>query len=661
MKTRIIILNVFVVLCLHISGQWTLQWSDEFDYTGAPDPDDWNTEIWTPGWVNEELQAYTDRSENVRVENGILIIEARRDFWNDYEYTSARIQTSHKHDALYGRIEVKAILPEGRGTWPAIWMLPSDWVYGGWPTCGEIDIMEHVGYDPGVIHASIHTESYNHTINTQVTEQITVSDFNTAYHVYALEWTPTDIKMFVDDTHYFTFINEETGYREWPFDKPFHVILNIAVGGTWGGARGVDRRIWPQQMVVDYVRFYEGDFGTDNTAPTTPVNLSGTGSSSSVTLTWLPSDDDFSVKEYVVYVDNTLAGTTIWHDYNVSGLLPLTSYEFQVLARDYSGNESAFAVTTVTTTDIITVTIPAKIEAEDFDAQFGTDTELATDEGGGLNVGWIDAGDWLDYVVDPATAGSYIIDYRIAAMSAEGEIALKNEAGSTLVTTSLPVTGDWQSWTTVSSDPFDLPAGPQRLRVYANIGGFNLNWLEFRSVDPSNDTEPPTAPANLSAVMTTTTADLAWDASTDNVAVAGYNVLVNGSFAGTTSGLTYHIDGLTKRTAYTFSVIAFDPAGNESEPGTLSTRTKPKDSETYNVLTDADYTIYPMPANGEINIIHNDDIYLINLLDLTGRVVKSVPVSGTFTQIQTTELSNGIFLIELISEDYATFEKIIIE
>ena len=244
-------------------GRWRLVWSDEFDYAGLPDPKKWDYEVGGEGWGNKELQFYTARrKENARVENGRLIIEARQEAWQGREYTSARLVSRGKGDWTYGRFEVKAKLPSGRGTWPAIWMLPTGWTYGGWPKSGEIDIMEHVGFDPDVVHASVHTRAYNHTINTQKTAQIRIATSRSEFNVYAIEWTPTEIRGFVNDQHYFTFRNErltntDADYRQWPFDKPFHLLLNLAVGGTWGGQQGVDPSIWPQRLEVDYVRVYQ--------------------------------------------------------------------------------------------------------------------------------------------------------------------------------------------------------------------------------------------------------------------------------------------------------------------------------------------------------------------------------------------------------------------
>lgn len=244
---------------------WQRVWFDEFDYRGLPDPSKWDYDVGGEGWGNQELQYYTSRrKENARVEDGHLIIEARRESWQKREYTAARLVSKGKGDWTYGRIEVRAKLPSGRGTWPAIWMLPTLNGYGngGWPDNGEIDVMEHVGFDPDVIHGSIHTRAYYHSIGTQKTARVVVRSARTDFNVYAIEWTPAEIRWFVNDQHYFTFKNERltnptADYKQWPFDKPFHLILNVAVGGTWGGSKGVDESIWPQKMIVDYVRVYQ--------------------------------------------------------------------------------------------------------------------------------------------------------------------------------------------------------------------------------------------------------------------------------------------------------------------------------------------------------------------------------------------------------------------
>lgn len=233
-----------------------LIWSDEFNVNGLPDSSKWNYDTGGHGWGNNELQYYTARrTQNARVENGLLVIEAHRENMNGMNYTSARLVTKGKGDWQYGQIEVRARLPQGRGTWPAIWMLASTSPLQ-WPDDGEIDIMEHVGFNPGAIHASVHTKKYNHIINTQKTAVTGVPDFHTAFHIYSMAWNADSVQVLIDGNRFFSFANGHTGSDAWPFDNKMHLLLNIAVGGNWGGQKGVDGTVFPQRMEVDYVRVY---------------------------------------------------------------------------------------------------------------------------------------------------------------------------------------------------------------------------------------------------------------------------------------------------------------------------------------------------------------------------------------------------------------------
>ena len=232
-------------------------WADEFDQEGLPDPKKWDYDLGGSGWGNNELQFYTKSAKNAQVANGVLRITAIKENKEGKEYTSARLVSRGKGDFLYGRFEIKAKLPTGKGTWPALWMLPTDWAYGDWPRSGEIDIIEHVGYDQNKVHMSVHTEAYNHKIGTQKTSFKTVPGVSEDFHLYRLDWTPYAIRGYVDNVKLFEFINDGKGIDSWPFDKRFHFLINLAVGGDWGGAQGVDPTVFPKTMEVDYVRVYK--------------------------------------------------------------------------------------------------------------------------------------------------------------------------------------------------------------------------------------------------------------------------------------------------------------------------------------------------------------------------------------------------------------------
>ena len=225
--------------------------------TVLPDRSRWDYEV---GFIrNNERQYYTrDRAENARVENGLLVIEARRERFEGADYTSASLTS--RANWTYGRIEVRARLPKGRGTWPAVWTLGANIGQAGWPACGEIDIMEHVGFDPGRVHANIHTTAYNHVKQTNEGNNILVPGADGAFHVYAATWTPDGIAMSVDGQRYFTFSKEPGGDSVWPFDKPHYLILNLAIGGNWGGQRGIDDAAFPARILRSTT---SGSIGSD--------------------------------------------------------------------------------------------------------------------------------------------------------------------------------------------------------------------------------------------------------------------------------------------------------------------------------------------------------------------------------------------------------------
>ncbi|MFZ9661728.1 MAG: glycoside hydrolase family 16 protein [Chitinophagaceae bacterium] len=259
MNVKILFASILISISISSQAQdgYKIVFQDEFNYKGLPDSTKWNYDVGGHGWGNQELQFYTkNRKENANVSKGYLVIEARKEPWEVMNFTSARLTTKNKADWKYGKVMVRAKLPKGRGTWPAIWMLAT-MQNMKWPDDGEIDIMEHVGFDPGRIHASVHCKSYNHIIGTQKTKQIMLPDFSDKFHVYEVEWDQDTVKVGVDGTYYFSFSNEKKGYGEWPFDNPMHLLLNIAVGGGWGGQKGVDESIWPVKMTVDYVRVYQ--------------------------------------------------------------------------------------------------------------------------------------------------------------------------------------------------------------------------------------------------------------------------------------------------------------------------------------------------------------------------------------------------------------------
>jgi len=241
-----------------------LVWSDEFNGRNGslPDPAKWKVVVNDSGFGNRELEYYTGRPANLREENGKLVITARKESYTGpdgaaRQYTSGRIESQGRFELKYGRIEARIKLPQGRGIWPAFWMLGSDFDAIGWPKCGEVDIMENIGSEPAKIHGSLHGPGYSGGNPLSGIYTLPNHDrFSDGFHVFAIEWEPRTIRFYVDDVLYETQTasNVPAG-APWAFDHPFFLVLNVAVGGYWPGDPDTTTQ-FPTSMVVDYVRVY---------------------------------------------------------------------------------------------------------------------------------------------------------------------------------------------------------------------------------------------------------------------------------------------------------------------------------------------------------------------------------------------------------------------
>ena len=260
-----LLLLVFVTSCSTLSPKaqpipiavpegWTLIWHDEFD-GDAIDPKNWTFDSGGWGWGNGEAQYYTSRPENARLENDMLVIEARQEKYEGSYYTSARLKTQGLQNFQYGRIEARLKVPSGKGLWPAFWMLGSDFDGNNWPDCGEIDIMEYIGKEPDLIMGTLHGPGYSGALGFSQWHRQT---YNIAddFHTYAIEWETDQVRWYYDGTEYSTVKSADIGAREWVFNQPFFIILNLAVGGQLAGPVGLDT-IFPAQFYVDYVRVYQ--------------------------------------------------------------------------------------------------------------------------------------------------------------------------------------------------------------------------------------------------------------------------------------------------------------------------------------------------------------------------------------------------------------------
>lgn len=402
-----------------IGNEYLLAWADEFNYEGTPDPNRWNFEVGTGngGWGNGELQCYTKDSKNANVANGLLTITSLKENYGGCNYTSARLTTKAKGDWKYGYIEIRAKLPTGKGTWPALWMMPTNSEYGTWPKSGEIDIMETTGYNPNKILGTIHTGSYNHKLNTQKGGYTSISNSTTDFNLYGIEWNEKSIQFKVNGTNFFTYNYDErlntsdTSYMAWPFDKEFFLIMNIAMGGSMGGE--VDVNFEKAEMQIDYVRVYKKVTTDDNEKPSVVEMTSTTPTSSSIFLEWNKAKDNTSIRHYEIVVDNKQIGATLKNNYLITGLKENTNYKVRVIAVDWNNNYSITGIMNITTLSIQNV--PGKVTGYAYTLGEGVEVINGSDSEGGKVLKFNENSEAL-YEINSQASGNYHLSLRLAAV-----------------------------------------------------------------------------------------------------------------------------------------------------------------------------------------------------------------------------------------------------
>lgn len=479
---------------------WTMIYQDEFNVNGLPDRSKWTVDPRPKGWINGEQQVYTDTThDNIRIVDGKLIIEGKKDFPNGTTtepWSSGRMISQYKMDFRYGKVEVSAKLPRARGSWPAIWLMPTTSAYGAWPRSGEIDILEHIGNNYGNAMSTVHTQNNNWMNQGHLTGSRNIPDAADNYHVYALEWSPDSLRFTYDSIHVYTYANPYTDWKDWPFDQKFHIILNVAIGGGMGGT--IFEADWPDSMMVDYVRVYQKGLGT-------PVL-------DSVTVT--PKDLSFVPGKTQQYTAKALDQNG--HAMEITPVWSITGAGNTIDSTGFATLQSSGVVTATATVDSVTVSgstnfnvrpvnykpIPARIEAESFDNSNVCCTEPTQDTSGVLNVGYIGAGTWMEYDINVPAAGDYRVRFRVA-VSYNTSLKIQQDT-TTLATVNLPASGGWQKWISVASAPVHLAAGQQTIRIWSNASGWNFNWLEFVEADDITLSRISIVPDSVTLIAGTT-------------------------------------------------------------------------------------------------------------------------------------------------------------
>ncbi|MBK8164854.1 MAG: family 16 glycosylhydrolase [bacterium] len=511
-----IAIAILTALASPAGATWSLVWADEFNGTGL-DYANWAPDIGNGcpdlcGWGNSELQYY--RAQNVAVTGGNLVLTTRAESIGGNAFTSGKVTTRDKRSFLYGRVEMRAKLPSGGGMWPAFWLMPQSDVYGGWAASGEIDIMESANGTTSVGGALHYGGSYPANTSTSSSFSLGGANFADDFHIYAVEWEEDQIRWYVDGTLFMTrtsaqwYSSNAPGNPRAPFDQPFYIILNTAVGGWYTGctSTGCVTASLPQQYLVDYVHVYED---IPNDLPIVTINSpapAATLPAGDITITATATDSDGTVTTVEFYNGATLLGSTTTEPYAYTWTaVPDGCYAVTVRAIDDLGG------TTNATVDLtvgagcgqaawsgFTPVMPGRLQAEDYDiggagvayldteaanngGQYrpaeGVDIESCSDTGGGHNIGWVNPGEWIEYTVDVPAAGGYTLRARVASLAGGGSFRLEFGGIDRTGSIAVPSTTGWQTWTTVSAPAF-LPAGPQVMRFVPTGSGFNVNWFE---------------------------------------------------------------------------------------------------------------------------------------------------------------------------------------
>ena len=503
---------------------WQLVWNDEFDQGTMPDASKWTFQVGGGGWGNQELQYYTDaRPENARIENGLLVIEARSEAYQGASFTSARVMTRGKGDWRYGRMEMRAKLPSGLGTWPAFWMLASDSDYGsgGWPDTGEIDIMEAVGYEPDRSHSAVHMQALNHQLGNNPGSTIIKADSRSEFHVYAVDWSPTRIVTYVDDQVGLMYQKGTSDWKKWPFDRPFHLILNLAVGGTWGGAQGVDPADFPARFEVDYVRVYEDAAGPPKVEVRTADGRSDLNEGEPLSLQVRATDPVSSISSLVLYQGEGVLASVAQSgqiDLQLDGVLP-GCYGLRARALDSEGWEGFSELLSVRVGSVcgqapylmVPPSIPGRFQAEYYDlggpgvayqeltpqntgngirADEGVDIGVSSDIGGGYQVENMTVREWTEYTVQVNTSGRYRLVARVSA-TRDGQLRLAVDGVEAAAPLMYQSTNSTTFFRNAVLDGVELEEGVHTLRITHDSFGAYINWYELQLMSATSVADLP--------------------------------------------------------------------------------------------------------------------------------------------------------------------------
>lgn len=558
---------LFAFLCVprEASAQdWQLVWSDEFDGTEV-DASKWAFQLGDGcpdlcGWGNGEEQYYT--AENATVDGGTLKITARQEQVGGREYTSARMRTLGQASWTYGRIETRAKMPRNDGFWPAIWMLPSDETYGQWAASGEIDILEVFGNAPATVHGTVHFGGVSPGNTYQGGSwSLPIRDFSRAFHDFAIEWVPGEIRWYVDGNLYHT-------QNEWyttearfpaPFDQDFHLLANVAIGGGAGSPNS--GTVFPQSLEIDYIRVYQSENEAPTVSLTNPGNGAAVSAGAPLTIQASASDSDGQVSRVLFYAGDGLLGVDSEAPFEMAiGTLAQGCYSLRAKAVDNLGGETWSAASDITAGScgqapyqLAAAHLPGVVQAENFDlggegvAYHDMDAANAGNAGGndyrvgegvdieyvlGRDQGYVirdfEAGEWVGYQVDVAGTGAFNLDLR-ATSTAGATVTVLSGDTELISILQIPPTGPGE-YATARATSIPMEAGVQTLRIEVATGSLGMDHI---TVSPY--VEPPPAGTSLiDDFSASTSADWGFfgTARADVTFDGGINPFIRATYAG---------------------------------------------------------------------------------------------------------------------------------
>ena len=649
------LLLVFSISETIFSQNYQLVWSDEFDGTSL-DQNSWTKETGGSGWGNNELEYYTDRDTNCFVQNGILTIKAIKENYGNRSYTSARIKTQGKRFFKYGKIEARMKLPYSQGIWPAFWLLGENINSVGWPACGETDIMEMIGGSSGnnsdkKVYGTAHWDDNGHA-QYGGSYSLPSGKFADDFHTFAIVWDPQKITWYVDDKSYVSVDITSAALSE--FQNEFFIILNLAVGGNWPGNPDATT-VFPQTLQVDYVRVYKDLSEVPDINIINPIKNSVIDPGTSLSI-----DADIQFEGTISKVDffqgSAKIGVVINDPYQVNlyNVSPGCYNVYVVAYTDKGFNSISDTINFNVGSDcveapykIVPANIPGEIEAENFNSggqgtayndndaannggayrpNEGVDIQDCTDDGGGYNVGWLNAGEWMDYLVNVIDDGMYCVEARVSSgNTGGGTFHIEFDGVDKTGAVNVPNTGGWQTWTTVVSDSFALNSGTQKIRFVFDSGSINLNNIGVYHPNSTGQIEI-LSPIGGESWQIGTTQEIRWNSAKVSDVKIGLS---------TDGGSTWSF--ISGSTTSEFGVYRWKVAGSVSD----KCQVQIVDSKDYNIK-DISKSNFSITNTTEVNVKENkiNKFFLMqnypNPFNPITKIKYSVPSveSGYFPSIQ---------------------------